>query len=148
LPWPTSSQRGSTTSGISIQLAAEGWGPAGPCPGQHPLRVVPQPQVFLYSWQLRDGVLLVHWLQRITTYWALNVHLCHWQQLPNLCTAQIANSCMYWIKGRDQSCVRRYHFISKLPTAVRDGAVTLKSSRRMGDGRSLLKNLRAYFLIN
>jgi hypothetical protein len=52
----------------------------------------------------------------------------------------IANS------GRWQICWRHWEFVSYLPTAVRDGAVTLKGSYSMRDWRGLFKkSLRLTF---
>ncbi len=60
-----------------------------------------------------------------------------WLRVPNLFISAVAAAAVCTrnkIKGCWQICVSHWKLISELPTAVRDGALTLKGSHGMGVG--------------
>jgi hypothetical protein len=75
----------------------------------------------------------------------LQCSLRHWKQILNLFIAPLPTTVC--LKGRRESCVRRWQFGNELPTAARDGAVTLKGSHRMEYRRTVLKISARHSLI-
>jgi hypothetical protein len=67
-----------------------------------------------------------------------NYNLRYWLQVPNLFIALLP-AVVRSKKGLWQSFVHHWELGSFLPTAVRNGAESLKGSHRMGDGPIFLK---------
>jgi hypothetical protein len=89
---------------------------------------------------VRHSLRISLWLQKIKTFWDLNVQCAIATASKNLFIALLPTVERSESKaaGRAVCAVG----VPELPTVVREGAVTLKGSHRMGDGRDFSKNLR------
>jgi hypothetical protein len=78
----------------------------------------------------------------------MNRSLRHWVQVPNCFIAPLSTAVLYVVKkDRRQNCVRHWELVSYLPTSVRGGAESFKSSHMMGDQPIFLKTSAPYSLM-